>query len=264
MTTRKPEKPAPRTTTKGGAPIGRQKARGKARGRRLPDTLTPDELEALLAGCNVRCSTGARNRAMLELAAGAGLRVSELVNLRPADIDWKGNTLRVVQGKGAKDRTVAVHDTILARMQAWAEKRARLGFNGRQPFFCGLKSDGRALPVRYVQTLVRRLAERAGIERRVHPHTLRHTFATLALKGAWLFAGRPWSIREVQAQLGHSRLATTEVYTHCTVSDLVARVKPSADDPAAQLVAAVAALPADARAALMHVLGLGPVGQAGH
>jgi len=168
--------------------------------------LTGDELNALRAACPRRSATGLRNRAMIEAMAGAGLRVSEVVALRPKDIDWTKGTVRVNQGKGNKDRVIPVTAETLAHLQAWAAKREALGYNGLRPFFLGLRTGGDELTTRAVQDMVKNLAARAGIEH-CTPHQLRHTYATGSLADGL-------TIREVQDLLGHASVATTQIYTH--------------------------------------------------
>mgnify|MGYP000972053892 CR=1 FL=1 len=185
--------------------------------KRLPKVLTTDELNALRAACPRRSATGLRNRAMVEAMAGAGLRVSEVVALRPKDIDWTKGTIRVNQGKGNKDRVIPVTAETLAHLQAWASKREGLGFNGHRPFFLGLRTGGDALSTRAVQDMVANLAARAGIEH-CTPHTLRHTYATGSLADGL-------TIREVQDLLGHSSVATTQVYLHVDPEALRAKVQ---------------------------------------
>lgn len=186
--------------------------------KRLPKVLTGDELNALRAACPRRSATGLRNRAMIEAMAGAGLRVSEVVALRPKDIDWTKGTIRVNQGKGNKDRVIPVTAETLAHLQAWASKREGLGFNGHRPFFLGLRTGGDELTTRAVQDMVKNLTARAGIEKNVTPHTLRHTYATRALCDGL-------TIREVQDLLGHASVATTQVYTHVDPEALRAKVQ---------------------------------------
>jgi integrase/recombinase XerD len=235
---------------------------GTRRGRRLPVTLTEDEVEALVGRVNTRSTTGLRNRAMLAAMLGAGLRVSEVCALRGADVDLQKGTVRVNLGKGRRDRVVPVDQGTRAWLQAWAEKREALGFNGKAAFFPGIRTgptvkartrDGRevtatrtrgeAVKPRYVQGLVTRLARAAGIGKRVSPHTLRHTYATRMLERPGL------TIRDVQTLLGHANLATTQVYTHVNEDELRRKVQGEARpgvDPAqlATLQAEVAALQA--------------------
>lgn len=175
-----------------------------SKGRRFPvEILTDDEIKALLRACSERAPTGVRNRALLAVLWRAGLRVSEALALRPKDYDGEPRTLRVLHGKGDKARTVALDDTAHTLLARWMDRREMLGFNGRHPIFCTLK--GRPLQTSYTRQLLPRLAERAGVEKRVHPHGLRHAFA------AGLMAeGKPFN--KISAALGHNSVATTAVY----------------------------------------------------
>ncbi len=216
--------------------------------KRLPIVLEKDEVEALRKAPNTRCPTGLRNRAMIEAMYGAGLRVSEVVNLRPGDIRWRDGILEVHEGKGARDRNIPVKDETLAWLQAWKEKRPTRG----RRFFCTLR--GRALSPRYIQAMVKRMAQRAGVERaeQVTPHTLRHSYATHMLNGGF-------TIREVQELLGHSSITTTQIYTHVRPGGLLEKIRGhGAPSKEAQVLAdKIAALPAEARAALAELLHLG-------
>lgn len=228
------------------------------RPKRLPVTLTDEEVTRLLAQVNPKSTTGLRNRAMLAAMLGAGLRVSELCALRGADVDLAEGTVRVNLGKGAKDRVVPVDGETLGWLRAWAERRAKLGLNGRQPFFCRIRARRLGQPLeacgpiapRTVQILLRRLAQKTGIEgKRVSPHVLRHTYATRLLRNGF-------TIREVQELLGHASVATTQVYTHVDPQALKAKVqgqKP-VDPQIAKLAEALASLPEQARQALLAAL----------
>ena len=219
--------------------------------RRLPVVLDKTEAEALLAQPNTDCPTGLRNRAILELAYRAGLRVSELVKLRPANIRWREGLLEIRNGKGGRDRNVPVGPATLAWLRAWKAERPA----GRT-FFGTLK--GGPLSARYLQQLVKRLAVKAlGEERgaRVHPHTLRHSYATSLLDDGF-------TIREVQDLLGHASVATTQVYLHVRPGDLAAKIRAREESPAegdaGELAATLLALPAETRAALARALLGGP------
>jgi len=182
-------------------------------GKRLPITLTKAEEQALLAQVNTKSTTGLRNRAMIAAMLGAGLRVSEVVALKPAEVDFQRGEVRVNLGKGGKDRVVPVDAETLGWLRAWSEKRNALKFSGRAPLFCAIRrtplgsKPGQGITARTVQALIRRLAREAGIDKQVTPHTLRHTFATRALDASL-------TIREVQELLGHSDVSTTMIYTH--------------------------------------------------
>lgn len=198
--------------------------------KKLPVVLTPEEEAALVAVVNTNSTTGLRNRAMLAVMLGAGLRVSEVIGLRGVDVDLGRGEIRVNDGKGGRDRIVPVNGETLAWLRAWAEKRKALKLNGKAPFFVGLREGvtgmgyrepGQSLSVRYLQKLVSRLGEAAGIDKRVTPHVLRHSFATRGLD-------RGYNLREVQTLLGHSSVTTTQIYTHVNPEEL--RRKVQADD----------------------------------
>ena len=182
-------------------------------GKRLPITLTKAEEQALLAQLNAKSTTGLRNRAMIAAMLGAGLRVSEVVALKPAEVDFQRGEVRVNLGKGGKDRVVPVDAETLGWLRAWSEKRNGLEFSGRQAFFCAIRrtalgsEPGQPITVRTVQALIKRLAREAGIDKRVSPHVLRHTYASRLLDNGL-------TIREVQELLGHSDVSTTMIYTH--------------------------------------------------
>jgi len=187
----------------------------RKRRKRLPVTLTEAEEAALLAQVNTKSATGLRNRALLAVMLGAGLRVGEAVALRPSDIDYSTGQIFVEDGKGGKDRVVPVDAETLAHIRAWAEKRTALGFNGHRPLFCRLRRQGfgeggvgSPMSTDNVQALVTRLARAAGIEKRVTPHVLRHTYACKLLR-------RPGAVlTDVQLALGHDHLSTTAIYLH--------------------------------------------------
>lgn len=244
---------------------------GKRTPKRLPTTLTPDEVAALLATVRTNSTTGLRNRCMLQVMLGAGLRVSELCALRGLDVDLQEATVTVRQGKGSKDRVIPVDHDTLQWLQVWSAKRRDLGLNGKAAYFVGLRegATGRGdrehaegLKPRYVQALVHTLATAAGIEKRITPHTLRHTYATNTLRreGA--------TVEHVRRLLGHANLATTQVYVHLDDADLKALIQrePEPDaapviDPKVQaLAAALGSLTEEQRHALAAILGTAPAG----
>ncbi len=167
-----------------------------------PEVLTSEEARSLLAACG-GSATGLRNRSLLVVLWRGGLRVGEALALRPSDLDPAVGTLRVPRGKTGH-RTVGLDPEALALVEQWVTHRgAVLGLGGRMPLLCTLR--GRALQASYVRSMIGRLAKRARLERRVHPHALRHTMAAELLReGA--------SVRHIQLQLGHSDLSTTAAY----------------------------------------------------
>ena len=173
-------------------------------GKRYPaEVLTPEEVRALLHACSSRAPTGIRNRAMITTLYRGGLRISEALALYPKDVDSEAGTIRVLHGKGDRARTVGIDPEALALIQRWTDRRKMLGLNGRYPLFCTLGGD--QLAPAYVRALLPRLARKVGIEKRVHPHGLRHTHAAeLAREGT--------PVNMISAQLGHASVATTSRY----------------------------------------------------
>lgn len=169
---------------------------------KLPaELLTPDEMDRLLRACG-RSSTGLRNRALLVTLWRGGLRISEALDLRPQDVNWQTGEVRILHGKGDKARTTGLGQMGLAVVAEWKVRRASLGLTSG-PLFCTLR--GGRLPGSYPRTAIKRLAAKAGIERRCHPHQLRHMCAVdLISEGARL--------TDVQLLLGHESAATTSRY----------------------------------------------------
>jgi len=176
--------------------------------KRLPSFLTKEEMEKLLNAPDISTPLGQRDRALLELLYASGLRVSELVSLTPEQIDMESNEIRVL-GKGSKERMVLMGQPAAGALKSYIkEGRARLqGVKKSQALF--LNRYGQRLPARSVQRLLEQYAKKAGTGKRVHPHMLRHTFATHLLEGGA-------DLRVVQELLGHARLTSTQIYTHVT------------------------------------------------
>jgi len=227
--------------------------KGKRR-RRLPVTLTETEEAALVGQVNTNSTTGLRNRALLAVLLGAGLRVAEAVAVRPGDVDYTAGQVRVNAGKGDKDRIVPVDSETLAHLRAWSEKRKGLGINGHQRLFCRLRSQGfgegglgSPMSCDNVQALVTRLAKAAELEKHVTPHVLRHTYACKLLR-------RPGAVlTDVQLALGHARLATTAIYLHAEPEHL-RRVVQGETAPVDPLAAALAGLSEGQREAIAAAL----------
>jgi integrase/recombinase XerC len=176
--------------------------------RRLPSFLTKEEMEKLLNAPDLSTPLGQRNRALLELLYASGLRVSELVSLTPEQINLESNEIRVL-GKGSKERMVLMGEPAAEAIKSYiGEGRLKLtGKKKSQALF--LDRYGQSLTARSVQRLLEQYAKKAGIGKRVHPHMLRHTFATHMLDGGA-------DLRVVQELLGHARLTSTQIYTHVT------------------------------------------------
>jgi integrase/recombinase XerD len=174
--------------------------------RRLPKTLTESDVENLISAPDVEIPLGLRDKAMLEMLYASGLRVSELVTLKAAQVSHDMGVVRVI-GKGSKERLVPLGEEALD----WLRRYLR---EGRPALLAGKVSDdlfvtprGRAMTRQAVWQLVKRYAARAQLDKPISPHTLRHAFATHLLNhGA--------DLRVVQLLLGHSDISTTQIYTH--------------------------------------------------
>ncbi len=188
------------------------------KGKKLPaEPLTKDEIKLLIRACSTRAQTGIRNRSLIVVMYRTGLRVSEALALMPKDLNIGDGWLRVLHGKGDRSRLVGLDTGALAVLQVWLGRRAMLGLNGRQPIFCTLK--GQPLKTGYVRTLLPRLARKAGIDRRVHPHSLRHTFS-------FELAGEGIPLHQIQSQLGHACVSTTSRYiAHLNPAAVVAAMR---------------------------------------
>ncbi len=174
------------------------------RGKRYPaEPLTTEEVGSLLAECSSRAPTGIRNRALITVLYRAGLRISETLALEPKDLERKEGTIRVLHGKGDQSRTIGLDPEAFALVELWLNRRRDLGINGRKRVFCTLA--GGPLSTAYIRALLPRLARKAQIEKRVHAHGLRHSHSAKLARG-----GIPMNL--IQAQLGHSSLATTDRY----------------------------------------------------
>ena len=152
------------------------RSQSATRSRTLPDVLNAEEQAALLAQPNPRYPTGERNRLMLLTMLNTGLRLSEAIGLQWRDIDLSSGKLFVRQGKGGKDRTLWLADLDLERFRAWRTRQAVEIGDSLLHVFTTLK--GTPISGRYVQQMVSRYAQKARIQKHVHPHLLRHTFAT--------------------------------------------------------------------------------------
>jgi integrase/recombinase XerD len=179
---------------------------GPRPGRRLPQLLTREEVERLLAAPSPRTAAGARDKAMLELLYATGLRVSELVGLSVNDVHLETRML-LARGKGSKERIVPMGAPAAAALGAYlAAARPRL-LRGRASKDLFVTPRGARMTRQGFWKLLGRHARAAGIARRISPHKLRHSFATHLLAGGA-------DLRAVQEMLGHADVATTQIYTH--------------------------------------------------
>lgn len=176
----------------------------RTRKRRLDaDLLTRQEIESLIRVCSPRAATGIRNRALIAVSWRCGLRIGETLALLHKDVDLDNGTLIVQHGKNDKRRVLGIDAGTTELIRRWIAVKQKRRLPARSPLFCTLQ--GAAIDQSYVRHLLPRLANRAGIEKRVHAHGLRHTFAVeLEAEGAVLS-----TIRDA---LGHSSAAVTDRY----------------------------------------------------
>jgi site-specific recombinase XerD len=176
----------------------------KARSKKLDaDLLTHEEIDRLLRVCSKRAPSGRRNRALIALLWRSGLRLGEALALAVKDVDLERFTITVQRGKGGRRRIVGVDISTALLIDQWLASRRRLRIPKSAPLFCTL--SGGEIDQSYVRHLLPRLARKAGIEKRVHAHGLRHRMAVdLVKEGADLLA--------VRDLLGHSSAATTQTY----------------------------------------------------
>ncbi|MGH3609255.1 MAG: tyrosine-type recombinase/integrase [Pseudonocardiaceae bacterium] len=171
--------------------------------RRPPEVLSEAEVIRLLKACSTRAPTGVRNRALIAVLWRCGLRISEALSLELRDVNLEAGTVRVRHGKGDRSRTVGIDEQTTALMARWIDRRKKLSPGARAPIFCTLQ--GGRLDSSYVRRMLPRLAAKAGIDRRVHAHGLRHTYASeLAREGT--------AINVIRDALGHTSLAVTDRY----------------------------------------------------
>jgi integrase/recombinase XerD len=174
--------------------------------RKLPQTLSGDEVRQLLSQPDGAAMLGVRDQAMLELLYASGLRVSELVTLKTQQVNFQGNYL-IVKGKGAKVRAVPFGQWARRKVSSYLnDVRPRL-LKGKSSPYLFTNRSGKAMTRQGFWKLIRRYALTAGIDKRVTPHTLRHSFATHLLEGGA-------DLRSVQTMLGHADISTTQIYTH--------------------------------------------------
>lgn len=176
-------------------------------GRKLPDTLSTSEIDALISAIDLSKPQGERNRAILETLYGCGLRVSELIHLHISDLFFEEGFIKVT-GKGDKQRFVPIGPTTIKYIELYRnEVRLHLTIHPMAKDTLFLNRRGKPLTRAMIFTIVKQLAERAGIDKTISPHTFRHSFATHLLENGA-------DLRAIQQMLGHESITTTEVYTH--------------------------------------------------
>lgn len=176
-------------------------------GRKLPEVLTIEEIDAMLAAIDLSSNEGQRNKAIIETLYSCGLRVSELVSLRFEDCFFDEGFIRVI-GKGNKERLVPVSPSVIEEVALYVKHdRENVPVKKGNEAIIFLNRRGAQLTRVMIFTIIKRLAEAAGIRKNISPHTFRHSFATHLIEGGA-------NLRAVQDMLGHENITTTEIYTH--------------------------------------------------
>lgn len=181
-------------------------------GQHLPEVLSIEEIDMMIASIPRDKEEALRNETIIEMLYGSGLRVSELIDIRISRINFEEGFI-IVEGKGSKERLVPISPRALDLIQEWLTQRLRLNIAPNASDFLFLNRRGRPLTRVMIFYIVKDLAERAGINRTVSPHTLRHSFATHLLEGGA-------NLRSIQEMLGHESVTTTEIYVHLDRSKL--------------------------------------------
>jgi integrase/recombinase XerD len=175
---------------------------------RLPDVLSREEMALLLVQPGEETPAEIRDSAMLELMYATGIRVSELIGLTVNSINWQVGYL-VAMGKGEKERIVPVGQTAYERVKRYQEAARPLLLKGRESDLLFLNRSGKGLSRQGFWKIVKKYAAKAGLDKAIHPHTFRHSFASHLLEGGA-------DLRSVQIMLGHADISTTQIYTHVT------------------------------------------------
>jgi len=176
-------------------------------GRKLPDILAMDEIDSLIEGIDLNKPEGQRNKAMLETLYSCGLRVSELVNLKITNLFFDQGFIKI-EGKSDKERLVPVSGRAIGEINRYLNGyRKTLKVNKESENILFLNRRGKKLSRVMIFTIIKNLAEKVGIEKKISPHTFRHSFATHLINGGA-------DLRAVQEMLGHESILTTEIYTH--------------------------------------------------
>ena len=181
-------------------------------GDHLPEVLTTEEVDRLEEAIDLSEPLGRRNRAIIEVLFSCGLRVSELVGLRLENIYADERFLRIY-GKGRKERLVPISERALNELNLWFIDRNALKIKPGEESYVFLNRLGAHLTRTMILIMIKRLAQEAGIQKTISPHTLRHSFATALLEGGA-------DLRAIQAMLGHESIGTTEIYTHIDMTKL--------------------------------------------
>lgn len=175
--------------------------------RKLPDTLSVEEINALLGSIDMSTPEGVRNRAMLEVLYGCGLRVTELTTLKISNLFLDVDFIRVI-GKGDKERLVPIGSQAIKYIKMYKDEvRVHVPVQKGEEDFLFLNRRGKGLKRMYVFLVIKECAAKIGLQKTISPHTFRHSFATHLIEGGA-------DLRAVQEMLGHASITTTEIYTH--------------------------------------------------
>ncbi|MBR3648397.1 MAG: tyrosine recombinase XerD [Paludibacteraceae bacterium] len=180
--------------------------------RHVPSVLSVEEIDAMVQSIDVSTPEGQRNRAIIEMLYGSGLRVSELVNLKRSNM-YLNEGYMLVEGKGSKQRLVPISPVAIEQFKLWMQCRVQFPVQPGQDDYAFLNRRGHQLTRAMIFTIIRRQCAAAGITKTISPHTLRHSFATHLLQNGA-------DLRIIQQLLGHEDITTTEIYTHVSVQDL--------------------------------------------
>ncbi|MCL2435109.1 MAG: site-specific tyrosine recombinase XerD [Lentimicrobiaceae bacterium] len=176
-------------------------------GRKLPDVLSVIEIETIIAAIDLSSKEGHRNKAIIEVLYGCGLRVSELINLKLSQLFFRDNFIRII-GKGDKERLVPIGETAQKAVAHYVEGlRSKLNIKKGMEDVLFLNRRGSKLTREMIFMMVKEMVHLSGIQKNISPHTFRHSFATHLIEGGA-------DLRAVQEMLGHASITTTEIYTH--------------------------------------------------
>ena len=185
--------------------------------KKLPEIIDRQQADQLFKQINTRYIRGKRSLALFKLMLNSGLRVAEVASLKTKDIDIDKHFLKVVQGKGRKDRLVPFPENIVPYIKAWIEEKAKRGIESPWLFCAYSKGqEGKKLIPRYIQIALKNYGKRAGIEQ-LHPHTLRHSYGTAIYQ-------TDHDLEGLRMLLGHSNIQTTQIYINLSMSDLKATI----------------------------------------
>tara|TARA_B100001559_G_scaffold154240_1_gene129440 strand:- start:892 stop:1788 length:897 start_codon:yes stop_codon:yes gene_type:complete len=174
--------------------------------KKLPKVLTEEEIKKLINSIDLNHDFGQRNKTIIEILYGTGIRVSELINLKLSNIFFKENIIKVI-GKGNKERFVPLGEIASNELKIYINNRNRLKIDSKSSDILFLNRYGRGLTRSMIFKIISDASKRVGLDKKISPHTLRHSFATHLIKNGA-------DLRTIQLILGHESITTTEIYTH--------------------------------------------------